>query len=387
MEPCGVPEQRGPAVWDASSPAIRDAASWTFHLSADELGALIVAASSVVARSRGAAELSLAAIDDVVITLAATPIASMMQRIAGTLLHGVGVALIRGLPVRELGRARSAAAFLLLSRLMGPLRMQNAAGHILGHVRDHGLASSDPSVRVYQTRERQTFHTDSCDIVGLLCLARARRGGASAVVSAGAIINRLRVSHPAALPLLTGPIATDRRGEVPPGLAPYFTIPVLSLDAETAQLVAVVYQRQYIDSAQRFPDAPRLTPAHVAALDAFDVLTDDPAQQCCMELVPGDIQFVHNHVLLHDRSAFEDDAAAPRHLLRAWVAADGARQLPPCFAERFGSVEVGARGGVGFASAPPNAPLYAACEVLPVPVPEPSVREPSGTAVVGLGHS
>jgi hypothetical protein len=32
----------------------------------------------------------------------------------------------------------------------------------------------------------------------------------------------------------------------------------------------VFYQRQYIDSAQRFSDAMRLTPEHVAALDMFD---------------------------------------------------------------------------------------------------------------------
>jgi hypothetical protein len=34
--------------------------------------------------------------------------------------------------------------------------------------------------------------------------------------------------------------------------------------------LTVFYQRQYIDSAQRFSDAMRLTPDHVAALDMFD---------------------------------------------------------------------------------------------------------------------
>jgi hypothetical protein len=48
---------------------------------------------------------------------------------------------------------------------------------------DLGLASNDPNVRIYQTHERQTFHTDSCDIVGLLCLKTAKSGGLSALVS------------------------------------------------------------------------------------------------------------------------------------------------------------------------------------------------------------
>ena len=38
-----------------------------------------------------------------------------------------------------------------------------------------GLSSNDPGVRIYQTRERQTFHTDSADIVALLCLQRPAR--------------------------------------------------------------------------------------------------------------------------------------------------------------------------------------------------------------------
>ena len=79
-----------------------------------------------------------------------------------------------------------------------------------------------------------------------------------------------------------------------------------------------------------------------------------------MSLAPGDVQFVHNHALLHDRDAFEDGEGCTRHLLRAWVAADGGRPLPDAFAERWGSTVVGARGGVGLSGAVPAvAPLFA----------------------------
>jgi len=40
--------------------------------------------------------------------------------------------------------------------------------------------------------------------------------------------------------------------------------------------LAVFYKRQYVNSAQRFPDAMRLTPEHVEALDYFDELANDP---------------------------------------------------------------------------------------------------------------
>ena len=53
-----------------------------------------------------------------------------------------------------------------------------------------GLASDDPNTRIYQTRERQTHHTDSCDVVGLLCLRRRKVGWRlPTVVSSTTIFN------------------------------------------------------------------------------------------------------------------------------------------------------------------------------------------------------
>lgn len=159
------PLQTGPSVWDASTPAIANK-TWLHSLDDNELRVLGDAALEVASRSSDCSEsLDLDALTDVVEALRPTCVGIRMQTMAaGVLDEGLGLALLRGLPVNDWGRARSAAAFLLLSRLMGPLRPQNAAGHALGHVRDLGLSSSDPSVRVYQTSERQTFHTDSCDV-------------------------------------------------------------------------------------------------------------------------------------------------------------------------------------------------------------------------------
>jgi hypothetical protein len=99
---------------------------------------------------------------------------------------------------------------------------------------------------------------------------------------------------------------------------------------------------------RRFAEAPRLTPLDVEALDAFDVLANDAALNMTMRMVPGDLQFVHNHVLLHDRTGFEDRDAPERkrHLLRRWLVAPGARELPPAFAVHYGSITVGDHGGI-----------------------------------------
>jgi hypothetical protein len=90
-----------------------------------------------------------------------------------------------------------------------------------------------------------------------------------------------------------------------------------------------------------------LTPLQIEALDLFDELANDPQLNLVMELQPGDIQLVHNHTILHDRTAFEDhpEPERKRHLLRLWLAPPGARSLPEVYADRFGSITPGARGG------------------------------------------
>jgi hypothetical protein len=223
--------------------------------------------------------------------------------------------------------------------------MQNADGHLLGHVKDLGRSSDDPNTRIYQTRERQTHHTDSCDVVGLLCLHTAKSGGLSSLVSSTTIFNEMRRRRPDLLSVLLQPIETDRRGEVPEGSRPYFNIPVFNYHDG---LVSAIYQRQYIESARRFAGVAPLSAQQLEALDMLDQLANDPQMNLMMELQPGDIQLVHNHTILHDRTAFEDydDPERKRHLLRLWVAPPNARSLPKVYTERFGSITPGERGGV-----------------------------------------
>jgi hypothetical protein len=120
-----------------------------------------------------------------------------------------------------------------------------------------------------------------------------------------------------------------------------------------------MYQRQYIDSAQRFDSAFRLTPEHIEALDMFDKLANDPGLNLSMQLESGDMQFVYNHGLLHDRTGFEDwpQLEKRRHLLRLWLSAPNDRPLPEVFRERFSNIEPGNRGGIVVHGAIPNAPV------------------------------
>ncbi|HWP41880.1 MAG TPA: TauD/TfdA family dioxygenase [Blastocatellia bacterium] len=334
------PEIQGPSAW--YGPQFLRQADWIYHLSESEIIEIGAAADALASASRNFADISPG--DFPVPTFG-----PRLQGLLGEVLDGRGFVLMRRLPVERWGNRKSAIAFMGIGRHLGSLRPQNADGHLLGHVKDMGRSSSDPDVRIYQTRERQTFHTDSCDVVGLLCLSTARSGGLSSLVSSTTIFNEMRRRRPDLARVLFEPIETDRRGEVAEGEKPYFKIPVFNWHAG---LLSTIYQRQYIESARRFADVQPLTQVQIQALDLLDELANDPRLHLMMKLERGDVQFVHNHTVLHDRTAYEDwpEPDRKRHLLRLWLAPPGARPLPEVFAERYGSVAPGDRGGVAAGS-------------------------------------
>jgi Taurine catabolism dioxygenase TauD, TfdA family. len=262
------------------------------------------------------------------------------------LLEGRGFILLRGLPVERMTREEQAIAYLGMGSWLGAFRSQNAKGHLLGHVKDLGLDIRDPRVRYYQTNRKLEYHTDSVDIVGLLCLKTAKAGGESYLASSMTVFNEMLTRRPDLVPALFEPFPTDRRGEVPEGMQPWFDIPIYHRHAGK---LSCIYVRQYIESAQKlFPQARRLTAAQREAMDLIDELCNDPAIHLAMDFRPGDIQLLHNHQILHSRGDFENwpEPERHRHLLRLWVAPPEARPLPEVFAPRYGSITPGDRGGI-----------------------------------------
>jgi Taurine catabolism dioxygenase TauD, TfdA family len=337
-----------PSAWIGAKMAA-DPSQWLVQLKAADIAELEHAAHAYLAETRNIGQ----------ITKDKFPLPRFGAHLAGlrqTLIKGRGFEVLRGLPVAGYSQEVAATIFCGVGSHLGSARSQNASGHILGHVRDIGADAANPTTRIYQTAQRQTFHTDSADVVGLLCIREAMEGGKSLLVSTTTLYNEMQQRRPDLVPYLFEPIATDRRGEVPEGQKPYFEIPVLNWHEGA---LTGIYQRQYIDSAQRFPDALRLTSAHVEALDLFDTLANDPELHFGMQLQPGDMQFVYNHGLLHDRTGFRDwpDAAQKRHLFRLWLSVPGDRTLPECFKQRYGTIEVGARGGIITKGTKLNVPL------------------------------
>lgn len=272
------------------------------------------------------------------------PLEGVLVALQEQLLLGTGVAWVRGIPAVDAVDGLGAAMFWCLGRGLGRAVPQNAQGDLLGHVMDLGRDPTDPTTRLYQTHERQGWHTDSADVAGLMCVRPAARGGSTAIASASAVHDRLLRVDPESLKVLFEDFYTDHRGEHQPGAPEAFQAPVFSW---FEGLLSVMYQRRYIESAQRLPWVPRLDSRRLRALDALDVAADDPALHLRIRLEPGEVLLMHNHSTLHDRSAFEDDnGSAGRHLLRLWICPPGGRALPVWFARRLRSLTPGDRGGV-----------------------------------------
>jgi hypothetical protein len=338
-----------PSAWLGADMS-RNPDAWLYQLTADDVGDLEASESHFQRLGIDLGEISKK-------TFPLTTFGEHIAELKQTLLSGVGLEVLRGLPIKKYSEAFAATIFCGIGAHIGSARSQNADGHILGHVRDIGADANDPNSRIYQTCERQTFHTDSADVVGLLCIREAREGGKSLLVSAETIYNRMKQERPDLLEKLFDPIATDRRGEIPNGAKPYMEIPVLSWHEG---YLTVFYQRQYINSAQRFEGAMKLSPEHVEALDMFDALANNPELCFGMQLQPGDMQFVYNHSQLHDRTGFLDwpDPSQRRHLMRLWLSIEGDRPLPVSFKERYGTIEVGNRGGIITKHTKLHAPIY-----------------------------
>ena len=272
------------------------------------------------------------------------------------IIEGRGFVLLRGLDIEGWPIERTARTYWGLGSWFGRAVSQNAMGHVLGHVRDLDFHTRDPNVRTYQTTERQFYHSDSCDIVGLLCVQPAKRGGLSSIVSSVTLYNEMALRRPELAAVLSEPVPFDRRGEVPENEEPFFLNAVFN---HHAGLVSSYVSRRYIESSQRHPSAPRITTLHVDAMDLLDQLAEDPELHLDMEFRPGDIQLLHNHTIFHDRTAFEDwpEPERKRHLLRLWLCPPNGRPLPDRYAARWGGTTIGDRGGIVCPGTKHHAPL------------------------------
>jgi hypothetical protein len=321
-----------PAHWTGEDLQRND--DWCFPLTASEIAELDAAVAGV--KERG--------LDIKDITQADFPLPTLAPKLAAlkeSLMEGRGIGVVRGVPVERYDVAESAAAFWGLGLHVGLPVSQNHNGHLLGHVYDLvGPNRDNPSHRAYHTSAELGYHSDSCDVVVLLCLNKAKKGGLSSIASSVAIYNTMLERRPDLVAELVKPWYRDRRNEIPPGKDPWFELPIFCFEQG---YFSCSWHNFYTRSAQRFEELPRFTDAQIEALDMIDILADELKYN--MDFQPGDIQFLHNHVVVHGRTVYEDwpEPERKRHLLRLWLATPNGRPLPEAVLERYVGLKPGER--------------------------------------------
>ena len=321
----------GPTVW-VKEDYQDHPEKWIHHWTNDELADIERATSAFEALNLPLTEMSRERFE------LSPELTRYLASVRHDLLQGKGFVLFRGLPVRKYTVLQCAIAYTGLGTHFGRAISQNGKGHILGHVKDLG---NDPTqidkVRIYSTNARQFFHVDDSDLVGLLCMHRAKEGGESDIASSHHVFNVLQRDRPDVVKTLTDLWYFDRKGEVSPRLIesgeqePWHQTQVFQWFKER---LILHWDPYFVRSLSRFSDAGKIPPLSEAQKEAAQVLEDTAmANALHMVLEVGDIQIVSNTHVLHSRTAYVDHLppAPKRQLMRLWLStstSEGGIPLP-----------------------------------------------------------
>ncbi len=282
-----------PAAWRGGDLGRRE--DWIVRLSDASIDELDRARTAVCARGLGLRDVRR---EDVPLPSLAGAIDTWREELAS----GRGFVLVRGLPVERWGDDDAALVFWSLGQHLGEPGAQNPAGDLLGHVVDTGEEASKPFVRRYRTAGDIAWHCDHADVVGLLCLRAAPRGGASRIVSSVSVYNELLHRRPDLIDRLYEPFCLDTRDEdAGRDRPPYVPVPPCRYFGGSLR---TFYHSDYFRSAVRHSEVPPFTEDERTLLDLYEEIAGSPDLYLDMHFEPGDIQLLSNHVILHARTAY-----------------------------------------------------------------------------------
>jgi hypothetical protein len=250
-----------------------------------------------------------------------------MRGLPGRLSRGVGFLMLRGLPRERYGDDDMLRIYAGLGSYISRPMVQSYLGDLIGHVID--VSDVEPKSRGYRKGGGQLMHTDSCDIIGLMCLRGAVSGGESRISSALAVFNDIAEKRPEVLDVLQRGLFLKRADEdgrhatstYSPDRVPFIT----QDDGNVICYLPTGYARLCEKSGQR-PYTPEESEAlyHVRKVAASGEFFLD------MGFKPGDIQFLNNRMIVHGRTDYQDAPriAERRHLLRMWMSVSEWPEMP-----------------------------------------------------------
>ncbi|HIL80583.1 MAG TPA: hypothetical protein EYG54_04880 [Myxococcales bacterium] len=230
-----------------------------------------------------------------------------------------GVAWVTGIPV-EGDPTTASLLYLALGAAMGEVIETYGP---LYDVVDQGESYKKTAIPVSQTRESTGMHTDSSrlgnvpDYVGLLCQRPARSGGGSRIASATQAHEALRRLNPSALEVLyrdfIRDIVTPGADRDPASIADN-RFPIFQHE----EGLTLRYMRYWIETGHRITGVPILEEER-KAMDSLDEELSREEHMFRLDLSAGDMLWIANRVVAHERDAYTEDPDHPRWLLRQWV--------------------------------------------------------------------
>lgn len=313
--------------------------AWVHTLTAEELAELNGALARAMTRDAPLEQMQ--AKDFPLNTLAVT-----LHRLGVELEHGRGAVRVDGLPSQQYREEEMRRLFWGLSQYLGNCVSQSDAGELMMSIKDVGGEPDDPEVRGLHSRGALQYHTDLCDVVGMLSLHTAAEGGESLLLSSIAVHDEILCSRPDLLDVLYRPFCYAKPKWDAPDQRLLEMRPIFAV--HDGRFVST-YLRDFIDWAQDDPRAPRLHPVQIEALDYLDAVCNDPRFSYSFVLEPGQMLFFNSFVTYHSRRSFRNhaDPAQHRNLLRLWLSVPNSRELPETYRSSYGAVDSGAlRGGI-----------------------------------------
>ncbi len=272
---------------------------------------------------------SLGDVDFPKITAAMFPLPTLggfLTRLGEDLRFGRGFLLLRGLPLERYSSDDVARIYVGLGAHIGGLLPQSYLGELLGNVLD--VSDIERHARGYHAGGAQRMHTDTCDIVSLLCLRAAKAGGISRIASAAAVHDRLLETRPDLVATLYGEWVFRRMeldAELGDGRLVRRVVIFSRGSGEFSCNISGSYPRRAVEAGDAV-----MTSLQIEALDEVARLSASPEFYLDMNIGEGDIQFLNNRILLHGRTGYEDwpEVARRRHLMRLWLRVPSWPELP-----------------------------------------------------------
>jgi len=316
-----IPRLAGPDVWDGKD--MQHDNGWLVPLNSTELTELDLNVKSLTRYYDDPTSITREHLD-------LPALSNRFKTIQREIEGGRGFQVLRGLPVTSYSLEQNKALFWILSLLLGDPQTQDKAGNLMHSVTNTGKSVyQDSSTRGYETDSELTFHNDGGDVFMLLCLKTAASGGVSKLVSVANLFNRIVERNTELADVLCQPFCFDSRNQNV-NEQRLQVVPIMNFhDGKMSAL----YKRQYIETAQRFPETPRLTTEQIQALDLLDEICNDKDVQLSFSMQPGDVQIGNNYSILHSRTKYQDhaDPEQKRYLLRTWLTLPNGRPLPRAF--------------------------------------------------------